>query len=106
MTGGSLGSYLLARWIKSTRVVFSIDLTRTRVLGVMEGLASLRGLKLRTAFRMRFAVAGRVRTSTESVFRVASTTTASLTVEVLVSSRSKMPLCLSYPLTCYCPAER
>ncbi len=60
------------------RVVFSIDLIKTRVFAVMGELASLRGLKLSTAFRMRFDVDGLVRTSTGSVFKVASTVNASL----------------------------
>jgi len=60
------------------RVVFSIDLMRTFVFGVIGELASLRGLKLNTVFRIRLAVLGRVRMSTERVFSVASTSRASL----------------------------
>ena len=66
------------KWIRSIRVVFSIDLTSTRVFEVMGEFVSLRGLKLSTAFRMRLDVDGLVRTSTERVFKVASTIKASL----------------------------
>ena len=59
-------------------MVFSIDLTRTRVLGVIGELASLRGLKFKMAFMMRLAVEGLVRTRTDRQFKVASTTNASL----------------------------
>ena len=70
--------YLLDRWSNSMRVVFSMDFTKTLVLGVIGEFASLRGLKLRTAFRILLDVLGRVRISTDSVFRVASTSNASL----------------------------
>lgn len=73
-----MGIYLLTRWINSMRVVFSIDFTRTLILGVMGEFASLRGLKFKTAFKVRLEVLGLVRMSTERVFRVASTSTASL----------------------------
>ncbi len=55
-----------------------MDFTRTFVLGVMGELASFRGLKLRIVFRMRAEVLGLVRTRTERVLRVASTSSASL----------------------------
>jgi hypothetical protein len=71
-------TYRFDRWISSILVVFSIDLTRTLVLGVMGELASFRGLKLRMVFRMRAEVPGLVRTRTESVLRVASTRRPSL----------------------------
>jgi len=64
--------------MRSILVVFSIDLTRTLVLGVMGELASFRGLKLRMVFRIRAEVLGLVRTSTDRVLRVASTSRASL----------------------------
>lgn len=60
------------------RVVFSIDLIRTLFFGVRGELASFRGLKLSTVFKMRPEVLGRVRISMESVLRVASTSRASL----------------------------
>lgn len=59
-------------------VVFSIDLISTRVLEVMGELASLSGLKFRTAFMMRLEVDGLVRTRMDRQFRVPSTTSASL----------------------------
>lgn len=72
------GGYRLDRWIRSILVVFSMDFTRTLVLGVMGELASFRGLKLRMVFKMRADVLGLVRTRTDKVFRVASTSRASL----------------------------
>jgi hypothetical protein len=60
------------------RVVFSIDFTSTLIFGVIGELASLRGLKFRTEFNIRLEVLGLVRTRTESVFKVASTNSASL----------------------------
>ncbi len=60
------------------RVVFSIDLMSTLVLGVIGELASFRGLKLRTVFKILFEVPGRVRIKTERELRVASTRRASL----------------------------
>ena len=66
------------RCISNIRVVFSIDLINTFVRGVIGECASLNGLKLRTAFRMRFDVEGLARTRIESVLRVASTSKASL----------------------------
>lgn len=55
-----------------------MDLIITRFLGVRGELASLRGLKLRMALRIRFEVVGRVRMRMERQLRVASTTKASL----------------------------
>lgn len=55
-----------------------MDLTTTLVFGVIGELASLRGLKLRMVFKMRPDVLGLVRTRTERVLRVASTSSASL----------------------------
>lgn len=66
------------RCISNILVVFSIDLTRTRVLGVIGEFASFRGLKFKTALRIRFEVAGLVRIRIATQFRVASTTSASL----------------------------
>jgi hypothetical protein len=60
------------------RVVFSIDLASTRVFGVRGELASLSGLKLMTALRMRLEVDGRVRTRIGRQFSVPSTMSASL----------------------------
>jgi hypothetical protein len=59
-------------------VVFSIDLTITRILGVMGELACLRGLKFRMTFKILFEVWGRARIRIDREFRVASTSTASL----------------------------
>ena len=61
-------------------MVFSIDFTRTFVFGVNGPLASLKGLKLRMAFKMRLDVPGLVRMRIESVFKVASTRRASLRI--------------------------
>jgi len=71
-------TYRFMRWMSSIRVVFSIDLRRTRDLGVRGETARAKGLKPRTALRIRLDVAGRVRTKMERVLRVASTTKASL----------------------------
>jgi hypothetical protein len=60
------------------RVVFSIDFTRTLDFGVMGEFASLRGLKFKMALTMRLEVLGLLRTRIERVFKVASTSTASL----------------------------
>lgn len=70
--------YRLARCIKSIRVVFSMDLTITRVLGVIGELASFNGLKLRTALRILLAVPGRLRIKMDRQFKVASTSNTSL----------------------------
>jgi hypothetical protein len=73
------------------RVVFSIDLTRTFVLGVKGELeASLKGLKLKRADVMRLDVFGLWRTRMDKVFKVASTTKGSLAV--------RQGKCQSYPL--------
>ena len=44
---------------KSARVVRSIDFMMTLFLGVMGELASFRGLKLKTLFKILFAAFGR-----------------------------------------------
>lgn len=67
------------------RVVFSIDFTKTLFLGVIGELASLRGLKLRTAFVILFDVLGRVRIRMDRRLRVASTRRASLFTQRSVS---------------------
>jgi hypothetical protein len=71
-------SYRRDTCMSNIRVVFSIDLTMTFVFGVMGVLASFNGLKLRMALRIRLAVTGLIRMRIASVFRVASTTRASL----------------------------
>lgn len=71
--------------MSSIRVVFSMDLARTRVLGVMGELASLSGLKFITALRIRLDVEGLVRMRTDRQFSVPSTTRASLHHGSLVS---------------------
>lgn len=75
---GRVSSYRLSKWIRSIRVVFSIDLIRTLVFGVMGELASLSGLKPRTVFIIRLDVLGRLRTRMDRQFNVASTRRASL----------------------------
>lgn len=60
------------------RVVFSIDLIITRVLGVRGELASLRGLKLRRALMTRLDAVGRALMMIDMQFKVASTIRASL----------------------------
>lgn len=72
------GTYRFRRWISSMRVVFSMDLANTRVFGVRGELASLSGLKLMTALRIRLEVDGRVRTRIGRQFSVPSTMSASL----------------------------
>lgn len=64
--------------MSSIRVVFSMDLTSTRVFGVIGELASLSGLKFITALRMRLDVAGLLRMRMDRQFNVPSTTSASL----------------------------
>lgn len=64
--------------MSSIRVVFSMDLTSTRVFGVMGELASLSGLKFMTALRMRLDVDGLLRMRMDRQFKVPSTTRASL----------------------------
>lgn len=59
-------------------VVFSIDLTITRSLGVIGELASLRGLKFRMTFNILLAIRGRARTRREREFKVALTRTVLL----------------------------
>lgn len=64
--------------MSSILVVFSIDLISTRDFGVMGELASLSGLKLKTAFMIRLDVDGLVRIRMDRQLRVPSTTSASL----------------------------
>lgn len=65
-------------------MVFSIDLIRTLVFGVMGDLvASLNGLKLKRVDMMRLDVFGRWRIRMDNVFNVASTT------KVLLEMRGK-----------------
>lgn len=74
-------------WISSDLVVFSIDLTITRNLGVIGELASFKGLKFKITFKILFAIWGRARIKIDREFKVASTSTASL--RMLVSKRGK-----------------
>lgn len=69
-------------WISSDRVVFSIDFTITRDLGVIGELACLRGLKFRITFRILLEIWGRERMRRERQFRVASISMASLEKQV------------------------
>lgn len=55
-----------------------MDLTITRVLGVIGELASFRGLKSRITFKILLEIWGRALIRIEREFRVASTNTASL----------------------------
>lgn len=71
--------------MRNIRVVFSIDFTITFVFGVMGACASLKGLKLRTAFRIRVDVEGRARTRIDRVLRVASTIKTSLRLVLLAN---------------------
>ena len=64
--------------ISNDLVVFSMDLTITRSLGVIGELACFRGLKFRITVKILFAMWGRARIKIEREFRVASTSTASL----------------------------
>jgi hypothetical protein len=59
-------------------VVFSIDFTITRSLGVIGELASFRGLKFRITFNILLAIRGRARTRREREFKVALTRTVFL----------------------------
>jgi len=65
-------------------VVFSMDLTITRSLGVMGELACFKGLKFKITFKIRFATCGRARIRIERVFKVASIKIASLYLSVSV----------------------
>ncbi len=91
--------------MRNMRVVFSMDLTTTFVLGVKGACASLKGLKLRTAFTIRVDVEGLARTRTDRVLRVASTTRASLGFVQLVACLV-MDMESIGTLTCYFPATR
>jgi hypothetical protein len=66
-----------------------MDLTITRVLGVIGELACFRGLKFRMAFKILFAVRGRDRIKKDMEFKVASTRTASLYLLVRGDTRTK-----------------
>ena len=68
--------------ISNDLVVFSMDLTITRSLGVIGELACFRGLKFRITVNILFAIWGRARIRMEREFRVASTSTASLFLSV------------------------
>ena len=72
------GGYLLFVFTSRALVVRSIDLIRTRILGVIGELACFKGLKLRIAERILFETAGRVRMRTAMPFKVASTSMALL----------------------------
>lgn len=63
-------------------MVFSMDLTITRNLGVMGELACFKGLKFRITFKMRFATCERALITMERVFKVASIKIASLYLSV------------------------
>lgn len=67
-----------------------MDLTTTRVLGLIGEFASFRGLKFKTAARILLAVLGRVRARTDKQLRVASTTRASLEQTVITSVRDNL----------------
>jgi hypothetical protein len=71
-------AYRLRMCTSNILVVFSIDFTMTRSLGVIGELACFKGLKFRMTFKILFAIRGRARIKMEREFRVASTRTASL----------------------------
>jgi hypothetical protein len=75
-------------WTSNALVVFSIDLTMTRILGVMGELACFRGLKFKMTFKILLAIWGRARIRMEREFRVASTSTASLFLSVSGTQRA------------------
>ena len=70
--------YRFTKWMRSIRVVFSIDFMSTFDFGVIGELANLRGLKLRMELMILVDVLGRVRIRMESELSVASTRRASL----------------------------
>jgi hypothetical protein len=70
-------------------VVFSMDLTMTRSLGVIGELACFKGLKFRMTFKILLAIWGRARIRMEREFRVASTRTASLFLLVSCGRRNR-----------------
>ena len=69
------------------RNVFSLDLTSKRALTDNCPLTRLKGLKLRTAVRIRFTVEGREWSSTPRQFTVALTNRGSLLPGQIMSSR-------------------
>lgn len=71
-------AYRFFTWRSNDLVVFSIDLTITRVLGVIWELACFRGLKFKMTVNILIARWGRARIRMEREFKVASTRTASL----------------------------
>jgi len=78
-TFGAVQTYLFMTWRSSAFVVRSIDLTMTLVLDVIGNeLASLSGLKVRTADMILFAMDGRVFMRLPALLRVAVTSNASL----------------------------
>ena len=81
----------------SILVVFSMDFTITRSLGVI-GVARARGLKLRSELTIRFDMPGLVRTNIDKQFNVASTTKASLASVSDPETSSR--LLFSYLLSC------
>ena len=72
------GTHCLRICTSNIRVVFSMDLTITRSLGVMGELASFRGLKFKMTFMILLARFGRARMRVAREFKVASMSTASL----------------------------
>jgi hypothetical protein len=87
-----MDQHFLVTWIREKNrfkmctsndlVVFSIDLTITRSLGVIGELACFKGLKFRITFKILLAIWGLARIKTEREFKVASTSTASLILSV------------------------
>ncbi len=70
-------------------VVFSMDLTMTRSLGVIGELACFKGLKFRITFKILLAIWGRARIRIDREFKVASTSTASLFLSVSYNRTSR-----------------
>ena len=71
-------TYLFMIFTSSALVVRSIDLMMTLFLGVMGELASFKGLKLKTLFKILFAAFGRRWINMPKLFNVAVTSNPSL----------------------------
>jgi len=82
-------SYRLYICVSRDLVVFSMDLTITRSLGVMGELACFRGLKFKITVKILFAILGRARIRMEREFKVASTRTASLRLLAMVGEEER-----------------
>jgi hypothetical protein len=70
--------------ISSDLVVFSMDFTMTRSLGVMGELACFKGLKFKITFKILLEMWGRARIRIDKEFKVASTITALLRLSIFI----------------------